>query len=74
MLRIALTLLYAVTKIDEINLQLPKRFPNRHSTRGVLRVIGHEFEQRAVRVAEIDAGAGPARAEAPDGPELDRNP
>src|SRR5262249_5075126 len=40
----------------------------------VLAVIGNEFQQRTVGVAEIDAGAGPFGAEALDRPGVDRDP
>src|SRR5207253_2868675 len=37
-------------------------------------LVGDEFEQRAVGVTEIDAGASPLGAETPDRPGMDRNP
>src|SRR6516162_7593506 len=40
----------------------------------VVAMIGNEFQQRAVGVAEIDAGAGALGAEALDRPGVDRDP
>src|ERR1700730_3460992 len=43
-------------------------------TLSILAVIGNEFQQRTVGIAEIDAGAGPFGAEALDRPGVDRDP